>query len=407
MAITKLIGTIQNYAWGSRDQLANLLGRPAPAEKPEAELWFGAHPMAPSCIEYADGQRGLDAVIEQDTSAQLGDRVIETFGRLPFLLKVLAVEQPLSIQAHPSAEQALAGYQRERAQGIAANAASANYRDDWPKPELLCPLTQFQALCGFRPVSELGQTFEALGGDCFSAAAQTLKDQSEAGALRELVSTWLGATGETKRVLVQSGLSACTRASQFQGPAADDARFALDLAARNPDDAGVLVALLLRRLTLEPGDGLFVPAGVMHAYLRGLAVEVMASSDNVLRGGLTPKHVDVAELLQLVRFGSDVPHTVTLAETDDLERFFDFDVAEFQVSRVDVQPHRHWCTSWRRGPEMLLCVEGSLRLMSPSTPLIELNRGECAWVCAEEDVYCAAGQGTAYRVQVGGSGGSA
>jgi mannose-6-phosphate isomerase len=401
VTIAKLVGTIQNYAWGSRDQLAKLLRKPGPSELPEAELWFGAHPMAPSSIDHDGARRGLDALIASSSSAQLGDRAFERFGRLPFLLKILAVEQPLSIQAHPSAEQALEGFQRERAQGILPNDANANYRDDWPKPELLCPLTEFEAMCGFRPVGEIVQSFETLGGDCFLSAAQTLKNQSETAALHDVVSTWLEARGEVKSALILSGLSACALASKGRGVVADDARLALALAAKNPDDAGVLVALLMRRLTLKPGEGLFVPAGVVHAYLRGLAVEVMASSDNVLRGGLTQKHVDVAELLRLVSFGSDSPQIVALAETNDLERFFDFDVAEFRVSHIGVEPNRHWCSSFRQGPEMLLCVRGNLRLMSPSTPALDLQSGECAWVCADEDVYCAAGQGIAYRVQVG------
>ena len=401
MTIAKLVGTIQNYAWGSHDQLAKLLRKPSPSELPEAELWFGAHPMAPSSIEHDGTRRGLDALIASSASTQLGDRAFERFGRLPFLLKILAVEQPLSIQAHPSAEQALEGFQRERAAGILSNDANANYRDDWPKPELLCPLTEFEALCGFRPVGELVQLFETLGGDCFFSAARTLKNQSETAALHDVVSTWLGARGEVKNALILSGLSACASASNGRGVVADDARLALALAAKNPDDAGVLVALLMQRLTLKPGEGLFVPAGVVHAYLRGLAVEVMASSDNVLRGGLTLKHVDVAELLRLVSFSSDSPQIVALAETNDLERFFDFDVAEFRVSRIGVEPNRHWCSSFRRGPEMLLCVQGNLRMLSPSTPALDLQSGECAWVCADEDVYCAAGQGIAYRVQVG------
>jgi mannose-6-phosphate isomerase len=332
----------------------------------------------------------------------LGDQIFDRFGRLPFLVKILAVERPLSIQVHPSAEQAREGFTRERARGLPPYAAEANYRDDWPKPELLLPLTEFDALCGFRPIGELVTLFERLGGDCFSDAVKVLKNRSESVALRELVSTWLAAKGESKRLLVASGLAACRAAGSGNDALASEARLVLDLAALNPDDAGAMVALLLHRLRLKPRQALLVPAGVMHAYLRGFAVEVMASSDNVLRGGLTPKHVDVAELLSVVRFASHPPLAVQPEPTNDVEEHFDLDgVPHFRVSRIAVGEHRHWCASNRGGPEMLLCVEGRLEVSSPSLQSLALGPGECAWIRAREDIYCATGQGIAYRVQSG------
>jgi mannose-6-phosphate isomerase len=247
--------------------------------------------------------------------------------------------------------------------------------------------------------------FDALGGTCFSAAAQVLRNQPETEALRELVSTWLTAKGDAKVSMVRSGLEAC-RSAISKPEVATDAQLVLDLAALSPGDPGVLVALLLKHVHLSPGEGLFVPAGVMHAYLGGLAVEVMANSDNVLRGGLTPKHVDVAELLRVVRFSADLPQRVLLGVSDGLEQFFEVDVPHFRVSRVCVEPQRHWCATTRIGPEMLLCVEGKLNVMSPATESLTLGPGECAWISAAQDVYCAAGQGTAYRVQVGAPSGS-
>ena len=400
MAIAKLVGTIQNYAWGSLELLPKLLGKPVPSAKPEAELWFGTHQNAPSSVRLAQGTQRLDTFIEQNPLIELGARTLQEFGQLPFLLKILAVGRPLSIQAHPSAEQARAGYLRERAQGISPTDPHANYRDEWPKPELLCPLTEFNALCGFRPASELVRLFDALGGNCFSAAAQVLRNQPETEALRELVCTWLTTNGDARISMVRSGLDAC-RSAISKSEVATDAQLALDLAALSPGDPGVLVALLLKHVHLSPGEGLFVPAGVMHAYLGGLAVEVMANSDNVLRGGLTPKHVDVAELLSVVRFSADLPQLVTLGVSDGLEQWFEVDVPHFHVSRVCVEPQRHWCASIRIGPEMLLCVEGRLNVMSPATEALTLGPGECAWISAAQDVYCAAGQGMAYRVQVG------
>jgi len=399
VTIAQLRGKIQNYAWGSHEQLARLMGREQPAAEPEAELWFGAHPVAPSAV-LATGEQ-LDGLIARDARAQLGDFTLERFGRLPFLLKVLAVEQPLSIQAHPSSEQARAGYLRERAQGLSYADPKANYRDDWPKPELLCPLTRFDALCGFRPADRLSRLFDILGGDCFSRARQVLRDEPAPAALRHLVSSWLGAQGEQRVSLVGAGLAACEAARDRDDQAGEDARLALRLSELYPNDPGVLVALTLEHLHLEPGQGLFVPAGVMHAYLGGMAVEVMASSDNVLRGGLTQKHVDVPELVSLLRFAPSPPHVVQLTATDGLEQHYRVDVPHFRVSRIQVEGYRDWCAAARVGPEMIICVAGRISVIGAAAESLALNPGDCAWIDAAEDVYCATGQGCIYRVQVG------
>jgi mannose-6-phosphate isomerase len=317
------------------------------------------------------------------------------------LLKVLAVEQPLSIQLHPSDKQAQEGFRRERALGLSSSDPQANYRDDWPKPEILCPLTEFEALCGFRPVGELISLFEGLGGSCFLNAAETLHTLPRADARRSLVTAWLCAESTAKDELLQAGLDACSRAVKGNTACSNEAALALELADRCPGDPGALVALLLRHFRLQAGQGLFVPAGVMHAYLRGFAVEVMASSDNVLRGGLTPKHVDVQELLSLLDFEADPPSVLSAQEHGPLEKCFTAPVRHFQVSRVDVVKNTSWCASLRRGPEMLLCADGSVCLASPSGSGLTLMRSECAWISADEDVYCLSGEGQAFRVCVG------
>lgn len=379
-----------------------MLGKPTPTAEPEAELWFGAHPLAPSRVQVGAELQPLDAVIARNNELELGPAVARRFGRLPFLLKLLAVNEPLSIQAHPSPEQALMGFARERRLGIPPNDPNANYRDDWPKPELICPLTEFRALCGFRPISDIVQLFNALGGASFDWAAAQFTREPEQTALRNVVSSWLASEGEERRTLVSSALDACIRADQPGHLFRDEAHFALELAETHTNDPGVLVALLLRRLVLKPGDGLFVPAGVMHAYLQGMAVEVMASSDNVLRGGLTPKHVDVPELLKLVRFTTEMPRICTLEADGFSEQFYEVGAEQFLLSRIVVSHGNHWCATRRRGPEMFLCVEGHLELTGPRVAPMQLDPGECVWIGADDDVYCAAGSAKAYRVQVGG-----
>ncbi len=381
--------------------LAQFQGRAAPTQVPEAELWFGAHPLAPSTIEAGGLRHELDSFIRDYPSEQLGGRIARRFGKLPFLLKVLAVDQPLSIQVHPSLEQARAGFARERSRGVAADDAQANYRDDWAKPELLCPLTPFEALCGFRPIEELIALLSELGGDCFARAAAHLRALANAEGLREVVASWMKATGDEKATLYRSAIDACSRAAAQSKPSSSDVARTLDLAELYPADMGALVALLLRYLVLAPGTGLYVPPGVLHAYLRGFAVEVMASSDNVLRGGLTPKRVDVDEFLALTHFDADSLSQVQLVSSSPLERTFITDTPHFRVSFLDIGTHSPWCASPRTGPEMLLCLEGSLRVLSASDEALSLNRGECAWISADEDVYCASEAGKGCRVQTG------
>ncbi len=401
MTIRRLSGIIQYYRWGSHSWLAQFQGRSSPTSVPEAELWFGAHPRAPSLIEVDGEQCRLDALIGQDEQNQLGVELMRRYGKLPFLLKVLAVDRPLSIQVHPSRAQAQLGFQRERLRGVPVDDAQANYRDDWPKPELLCPLSEFEALCGFRPIEELNDLFETLGGACFETAKDTLKSKPNQQGLHDVVATWLNVSGAARESLFRAGVQACEVISGKSTSKHTDVAFILDLAERYPGDMGVFVALMLRRLVLSPGQGLFVPAGVLHAYLRGFAVEVMANSDNVLRGGLTPKHVDVDELLGLANFQSDPPALVALEERGPLEKLFAVHVPHFSVSRVDVEKHTTWCASRRLGPEMLLCVEGMLNLHCARDEQLSLARGQCAWISADEDIYCVAGSGQAFRVQAG------
>jgi mannose-6-phosphate isomerase len=401
VTVRKLSGIIQNYRWGSRSLLAQFQGRSVPTAAPEAELWFGAHALAPSSIE-VDGERHpLNTFIEGDAQNQLGSELMRRYGKLPYLTKVLAVDQPLSIQVHPSQAQAQLGFQRERLRGLPADDAQANYRDNWPKPELLCPLTDFEVLCGFRPVDELIELLDALGGDCFKAAREALESSPNQQGLRQVVATWLNASRSTQDVLFRAGIEACKDYSRKPDSKHQDVALPLDLAARYPGDMGVLVALLLRHLVLPPGAGLFVPAGVLHAYLRGFAIEVMANSDNVLRGGLTAKHVDVDEMLSIANFESAPPMLAALEDRGPLEKIFVIDSPHFSVSRLDIEDHTSWCASKRLGPEMLLCVEGTLTLFSAHDDKLALARGECAWIPANEDIYCVAGKGQAFRVQTG------
>ena len=381
----RLDNELRPYAWGSTTAIAELLGR-VPSGGPEAELWLGAHPDSPSRVP--DG-RGLDEVITQDPGLVLGAESVAAFGpRLPFLMKVLAAAQPLSLQVHPSLEQAREGFAREEAAGVPRESASRNYKDDNHKPEMILALTPFRALCGFRPVEQSVALFEALAegstnDDARDYAAGIAAALRGAEPLRTAFATLL--TGGAGLAAASSGLRAVV-----EGLASDDPhRTALEAAAglqdRYPGDPGVLVSLLLNLVELAPGDAIHLPAGNVHAYLEGLGIEVMANSDNVLRGGLTPKHVDVPELLATVDFTplSEVPRTPR-EETLLGQEIFTPPFREFALQRIELRDGTEHVAVRQDGGTVILVVHGALRLDSPQGELI-LRRGESAFIPAVED----------------------
>lgn len=373
----RLTNVIQPYAWGSKELIARLCGR-GPSESPEAEMWMGAHPLAPSRV----GTRTLIELIEGSSEATLGPRVVQRYGRkLPYLLKLLAAAQPLSLQAHPSLNQAREGFERENALGIPTTAAHRNYKDPNHKPELLCAITPFRALCGFRSVAETVNLFEALGQPAIAAKVKAgLKSAFE----------WLMAMPKPEAaVLVETVVAACQR---HTGRWESECANAVALQKLYPGDIGVVSALLLNYLELKPGEAIYLPAGNLHAYLGGLGVEVMANSDNVLRGGLTPKHVDVAELLKVLDFRAG-PVSVVHPTPEGEEEVYVTPAPEFRLSRFTLE--RRSAQPVRRGVEILVCTEGKMTIGS-----MDLRCGESVLISANEGLYGLAGHGVLYRVTV-------
>ncbi|AXJ10367.1 mannose-6-phosphate isomerase, class I [Arthrobacter sp. PM3] len=400
-----LENVLRPYAWGSPTAIADLLGR-RPSGGPEAELWIGAHPDSPSVAltaaaggagrhtpEADDGGRlALDALIARDPEHCLGSASVAEFGpRLPFLLKVLAAETPLSLQVHPTAAQAREGFAREEAAGVDHAAPDRNYKDAFHKPEMILALTPFEALCGFRPAAASRAVFEHLAA-CFDLAGlelpplvpQLLTDLAqpdESAALRAAFERLItgGAEVSDATALIVSAL--VSGAPQGQHEAA--LTTAVDLNDRYPGDPGVLISLLLNRISLDPGQAVYLPAGNVHAYLHGLGIEVMASSDNVLRGGLTPKFVDVPELLKTVAFEA-VAVPMLPAQTTMLgQELFRPPFREFQLQRVELAPGAEPVPLAQSGAAVLIVVGGSVRLDSPKGEL-RLDRGASAFLPAAE-----------------------
>lgn len=325
----RLTGTVQPYPWGSATQLPHFLGT-EPTGEPQAELWLGAHPQAPSRID----DTSLDAAIAADPAAWVGAEPVRRYGpRLPFLMKVLAAAQPLSLQAHPDRAQAETGFAREDAVGTARTAPERTYSDDWPKPEALCALDSFDALCGFREAGETFALFEQLG---VPGAVDLVRPLQRGGAdqLAEVFERLLRIRDASE--LVTAVRQAAQPETDRPGPFGDFARTAVEVSAHYPTDAGVLAALIMNRVRLQRHEAIYLPPGNLHAYLSGIGVEIMANSDNVLRGGLTGKHIDIDELLGLLDFTPGFAGTVPVSQTAPGVISYQTGAPEFALWRLDV-----------------------------------------------------------------------
>lgn len=375
----------RDYAWGSAGAISTLLGARA-SGRPEAELWLGSHPGSPSRIlapETVGGARDLAEWLERDPATALGGRE-----GLPFLMKVLAASSPLSLQAHPTADQAREGFRRENALGIPIDAAHRNYRDEQPKPEVIVALRDgFGALCGFRPMAETAKVLDALG---LAELIPRLDD------LPKLFAWLLGGTLEVDELLAR--LDDASDAADADEDRGEDARGIVDdaldtvrrLRAAYPGDPGILCALLLNRVTLQEGQALYLPAGNIHAYLEGIGIEVMTASDNVLRGGLTPKHVDVPELLRVLDFTPGAPPWLKPERTVPGIDLYRPDVDDFILVHVT-----GGASLPLTGPAIALCVSGSMDLTG-GLGSVTLGRGESVYITPDEGTVSLKGVGEVF-----------
>jgi mannose-6-phosphate isomerase len=395
-----IANTPRDYAWGSDSAISDLLGT-APSGRPEAELWLGSHPGSPARVldpGQVGGARNLMEWIAAAPSDALGSHP-----RLPFLLKVLAAGSPLSLQAHPSAAQAQDGFARENALGVPLDAPQRNYKDPYPKPEIIYALSdRFEALCGFRPVAETVQLLRALE---LPELADRLEWEPLSGVFEWLLTRGDGVTALMDRVVAASGAPkmkeihaelVATGAETAEAPpisfvfdnGAEAARETVRmLAEQYPGDPGVVVSLLLNRVTLLRGEALYLPAGNIHAYLRGVGIELMTASDNVLRGGLTAKHVDVEELLRVVEFTPIVVPRLTPEPGNGSAEVFSPDGPGFALVHVSGDA-AHDVT----GPSIGLCVDGELAIHG-AIGSTSLSRGDAVYVTPDEQTLTFTGDG--------------
>jgi len=406
---------MRDYAWGSRTHIPKLLGR-SPDGRPWAELWMGAHPSAPSRLP--DGTSLQDA-ITADPATLLGPRVQASFGeRLPFLMKLLAASEPLSLQVHPTSERARIRFAEQDAAGIPMDAPERSYPDASHKPELIYALTRFEGMAGFRDPAKTAVILRGLGLRWLDEVADRIEaTPTPFQTLRTVVTEMLGTSGELLRHRLRELRAAASTAelrshSSFAGRrvgTADDPSLVeresvrvyaatAQLVDQYPGDAGVLVTLLLNHVVLAAGEAMFIDAGVIHAYTSGFGVEIMAASDNVLRAGLTPKHVDIPELLEVTNFTPIPPPlwapTHDLGDDEAEASIFSPPVEEFELVLLGVDGE---AIGLRSTPQVLLCLDGHVEVTS-STGSVDLSAGASVFVGGSEDRVTVSGCG---RVAVG------
>lgn len=394
MSMLELEGHPQHYSWGSTTEIPDLLGRPADGT-PWAELWFGAHPLGSATTP---GGERLDDLIAAAPAEMLGEGVGRAFqSRLPFLLKVIAAERPLSLQVHPTKEQAVESFAAESAAGIALDSARRNYRDPNHKPELLFALTPFTALCGFRTPRRAAVILEGLGTELTDRLHDLLVSNPTAHGMRAAFRTLVSTSMRPSQAAVLEVVEACrarSRAGASPSPRID--AFVSLLAEHHPGDPGVVAALLLNPVTLQPGETLFVPAGALHAYLHGTGLEIMATGDNVLRVGLTSKKVHVDEVLQSVSVTATPPLRVAPERQNATSIAYyapvdDFELAITQLAdEAGAPPKLHPVPG--TGPRIVLGLEGETTLMT-ETGAHTLTAGRAVFVPAADGALRAGGVG--------------
>jgi len=430
-----IVNTPRDYAWGSAGAISDLLGNTA-SGRPEAELWFGTHPGSPVAIVDPSQVGGaatlaewVAAAPETALGASLAASTAASGGvRLPFLLKVLAAARPLSLQAHPSSARALAAFDLENAAGIPLDAPERNYRDPFHKPELMFALSNtFEALCGFRDGVEIHRILAELRAldmaspDPQAAALDSLEDRLVGAEGLHDVVEWLlrdGRGGDSGEVawLVERVVALAEHAAYLaEGGAivsyARELETVRTLAEVYPGDPGIVISLLLNRVTLTRGEALYLPAGNIHAYLSGLGIELMAASDNVLRGGLTPKHIDVDELLDVLDFSPiPIPYLAPAAESAPGVSVFRPGVADFELVHIEADatdagsatgtggvPMRQVTLT---GPGIALCTSGGF-LLAGAHSSVRLKRGDAVYITPDEGTLTFAGVGEVFLATVG------
>jgi mannose-6-phosphate isomerase len=396
--ICLLKNTIQEYAWGSYTAIPELLGNDSPANTPQAELWMGAHPKAPSKLKCNGKWRSLLELIDKNPRGILGEKVAQKFkNRLPYLFKVLAAGKPLSIQAHPSLGQAKEGFERENRLGIPLDAPNRNYKDDNHKPECICALSAFWALNGFRKISAMISLLDKICPPGLTKELDLLRRKPDSDGLKKFFQTVMTMDRKSQKRIVDDAVK---NARPVKG---DNKAYQwmINLYKEYPSNIGVLSPIILNLICLEPGQALFLPAGTLHAYLDGVGIELMANSDNVLRGGLTPKHVDVKELLNVLNFEERDVNILKMEKINPCERRYESNAQEFSLSVIAVKTDTEYYSPGKRCVEILLCTDGDAVVVDfAENNSVDIKKGMSILIPAVVEKYSIKGDAVFYKAAV-------
>ncbi len=396
--ISILKNTVQEYAWGSYTAIAELLGKNTPSATPQAELWMGAHPKAPSMVKYGGKWISLLELIKDNPEDILGKETAQKFNNtLPYLFKVLAAAKPLSIQAHPGKTQAISGFEKENRLGIPIDAYNRNYKDDNHKPECICALTPFWALNGFRRVSEILLLMEKICPQGLAGELDDFRNQPDKQGLKNFFSALLTMEPGRKKQVIDDAIK---NAHRFSG---NDNLFKWTIKLYNEykADIGIFSPILLNLFCLKPGQAMFIPSGALHAYLDGVGIELMANSDNVLRGGLTSKHVDVRELLSILDFEERGVNIIASKKSKDFEMIYLSPAEEFVLSVISDNKEIAYKSPVKRSIEIILCTNGKALIRDIDNNIaIDLDRGVSVVIPASVQNYTINGKATLYKASV-------
>jgi len=397
--IAILKNSIQEYSWGSRTFIPELMGEPAPSENPQAELWMGAHPKAPSRVMYDGDLVSLRELIREDPETVLGPSAAAKFSNtLPFLFKILASARPLSIQAHPNKEQAKEGFARENRLTIPLDDPRRNYRDPNHKPELICALSPLTVLKSFRRIEDILMMMDRVKVPVLEPAIESLRTHPDSEGLKRFFLDLMTMEREMQGRVIDQILPG------VEGLAATDAasEWLIRLSREYPGDIGVLSPLFLNLIQLQPGKAMYIPAGELHAYLEGAGIELMANSDNVLRGGLTPKHMDGPELCRLLNFTAGEADILSPEKKATVEAIYPSVAEEFILSVISLHDEdSSYKSPAVRSIEIMICTEGKARVTDPGNgDILELSGGSSIIVPAAVNQYVIEGQSTIYKASV-------
>ncbi|SJL83412.1 mannose-6-phosphate isomerase, class I [Vibrio palustris] len=389
-AFFRMQNVIKNYSWGSKTSIYELFGIPNSENKPQAEIWMGTHPNGCSTVECQATKLKLSDLIAKDKTSFLSAKTVEEFGELPYLFKVLAANQALSVQVHPSKQEAEVGYEKENNAGIPINSPVRNYKDSNHKPELVYALTRYQAMNGFRNFTEILNLFKSIKSETLLPLIQRFSIDQTASGLEKFFVTLLSLSGQQKKLALNDLLSFAQRKTT------DISELILELSQTYPGDIGLFTPLLLNIITLNPGEAMYLEARTPHAYIKGTGLEVMANSDNVLRAGLTTKHIDVIELASCTDFKEKTFETLKLEPTvhEFGEQKYAPPISDFKFS---LYPSPSQAVVKPQSAEIIMAIDTDVTLTHRNENFV-LSKGQSVFIPAYVDEYSIQSQARIARV---------